>query len=131
MRGKSAVEVPDSCRSNVHVRTTTTTTDATTTATATAAATATATATTLRHDVNAHRAHVDCIVFYSFHRLQRPKPSVAPVFAASGFARFRKWRTHRYLHGVLCFLLFERTPDMASSDKDSSLICSLILERVL
>ena len=73
------------------------------------------------------------LVFTAFHRLQRPKTSVAPVFAASGFARFRKWRTHRYLHGFLCFLWLKGhkiwPQDMALSDKDSSLICSLILEK--
>ena len=45
------------------------------------------------------------LVFTAFRRLQLPKTSVGSVFGASGFARFRKWRIHRYLQvffGFLC-----------------------------
>ena len=71
-------------------------------------------------------------VFIIFYRLQLSETSVASVFAASRFARFRKWRIYRFLHGFLYFLyLKERTQDMASPDKDNSLICSLYLGKVL
>ena len=71
------------------------------------------TITMLRHDVT-RAAHIPIpLVFAAFRRLQRPKTSVASVFAASGFARFRKWRTHRYLQGFLGLLCLKRQ-DMAS-----------------
>ena len=97
--------------------------------------TTTTTTTTHRYDVNVRHAHADCIGSYSVSYTLGGKTTVASVSIccvwiytnsqvpnASVFTRF------------LCFPCFkgrENTRDMAFYNKDSSLICRLILQTCL